>query len=96
MREVFSDFMRLDRRPDGSVRVWLGAEQHSNALAGLTTGERIRVVYPGELLAEGIAECEQINGWTVWYAVLPSIKAIIDLSEEAPSDTAAEPANVPQ
>lgn len=88
MRDLFSDFTRLDRRPDGTVRVWLGAERPFNDLAGLVNGERVRVVMPGELLAEGIAESEHTDGWTIWYAVVPSIDAIVTLDEEGQPDEA--------
>jgi hypothetical protein len=80
--------MLLDRRPDGSVRIWLGAEEPSNDLAGLTEGERVCVVYPGELMAEGMAQSEYANGWTTWYAVMPSMDAIVSLYDERQPDRA--------
>ena len=87
MREVFSDFMMLDRRPDGTVRIPLGAEEATNDLAGLVNGEHVRVVYPGELMAEAIVESEQVRGWTVWYAIVPNMDAIVVLDLDASDDT---------
>ena len=86
MREVFNDFMRLEQRPDGTVRIPLGAEQVSADLAGLTDGEHVRLIYPGELHAEAIVEREERDGWTLWYAVISSMDAIRDLHP----DTLAE------
>jgi hypothetical protein len=83
MRELFNDFMQLERRSDGTVRIPLGAEQSSPELAGLAEGEHVRLIYPGNLLAEAIAESEERNEWKLWYAVLVSEDAIQDIHPEA-------------
>jgi len=86
MREVFSDFMRLERRPDGSVRIRLGAEGSAADLTGLVAGERVRVIYPGELVAQATIAREVHDGRTFLYALLPSVEAIHDIHP----DTLAE------
>ncbi|HEV7129779.1 MAG TPA: hypothetical protein VGN32_20270 [Ktedonobacterales bacterium] len=83
MREVFSDFMRLERRSNGTVRVWLGAEQGNPDLKGICDGQRVLVIYPGELQAEGTVEHEQHGEWVTWYAIVPSWDTIQDISSDA-------------
>jgi hypothetical protein len=39
-------------------------------------------------MAEGIAQSEHANGWTTWYAVVPSMDAIVSLYDERQPDRA--------
>lgn len=83
MREIFNDFVKLDRRPDGTVRVPLGAEQVAPDLAGLHDGETVSLVMPGELEAEAVVVSERQSGWIVWYGILSGMDAIHDINPEA-------------
>ena len=82
MREVFSDFMRFDRLPDGRIRIPLGTADVADDLKGLHEGERVRVCYPGNLEAEGVVDSESWQGTRYWYAVLESEQAIRDIHPE--------------
>jgi len=82
MRQIFNDFMRLERRPDGSIRIPLGSEQSTPALVGLTTGDRVELIYPDNLAAEATVEHVEHNGRVLWYAILPNEDAIVDIHPE--------------
>ena len=86
MREIFNDFMRLEHNPDGSVRIPLGAERATDDLRGLKDGEVVRIIYPGELVAEAIVEHQERNGHILWYGMVPNMDAIKDIHP----DTLAE------
>jgi hypothetical protein len=95
MRQVFTDFMKLERRADGTVRIMLGAEQVTPDLAGLTDGERVRLTYPGELQADATVQREEHNGLTVWYAVVPSMDDIQDIHPDTLADVSYPEASKP-
>lgn len=82
MREVFSDFMRFDRMPEGHIRIPLGTADVADDLKDLREGERMRVYYPGNLEAEGVVESEPWQGTRYWYAVLEGEQAIRDIHPE--------------
>lgn len=86
MREIFNDFMRLEHNPDGSVRIPLGAERDTADLRDLKDGEVVRIVYPGELVAEATVEHQEHNGHILWYGIVPNMDAIKDIHP----DTLAE------
>jgi hypothetical protein len=88
MRELFKDFMQLKRRPNGTIRIPLGADQTAPELVGLKVGERVRLIYPGNLTAEAAVEIEEHNGWRLWYAVLPNEDAIRDIHPETLAEAA--------
>jgi hypothetical protein len=92
MRELFTDFMRLERRPDGTVRIPLGSQELSPDLEGLTDGERVRLVYPHELEAEATIARERRDDYTLWYATLSSMAAIHDIHPETLSERDQAPA----
>jgi hypothetical protein len=79
MREVFSDFMVLDDRPDGTIRVPLGAESSASDLAGLSDGEAVLLVYPGNLRAPAIVQSEAPQGERYWFGTIASWDAIEDI-----------------
>ena len=83
MRELFSDFMEIERRADGTLRLPLGAEQAIPELRGLVDGEHVLLIYPENLEAEAIVTHEQQAGWTLWYAILSGEQAIHDIHPEA-------------
>lgn len=93
MRELFTDFMRLERRPDGTVRIPLGSRELSPDLAGLSDGEHVRLVYPHELEAEATVAHERRDGYTLWYATLSSMAAIRDIHPETLSERDQAPAS---
>lgn len=88
MREIFNDFNRLERRPDGTVRIQLGIEGKSPQVSGLIDGERVRVIYPSELVAEALATHEEQNGFIVWYGEIASMDAIRDIHPETLAEQA--------
>jgi hypothetical protein len=93
MREIFTDFMRLERRPDGTVRIPLGSQELSPDLEGLTDGERVCLVYPHELEAEATVAHERRDGDTVWYASISSMAAIRDIHPETLAERDQAPAS---
>ena len=86
MRKIFNDFTKLEQAPDGSVRIPLGAEQVSPELVGLADGERVRLVYPGELVADATVLHQARDGYTLWYALLTSMDEIHDIHPETLAD----------
>ena len=88
-REVYSDFNDFERCADGTVRVSLGSQPTSTAFLPLTDvreGERVRVVLPDELEAEGVLASEHEKAGTFWYVVLPSWDAIHIVHPEAQAE----------
>lgn len=86
LREVYSDFNDFERCTDGTVRIALGPDPLSIAFQPLTDvreGERVRVVLPDELEAEGVLECEAFESGPLWFAVLTSWEAIRNIHPEA-------------
>lgn len=84
MRDVFSDFMLVHPLPDGRVRIALGTVETADDLAGLRDGDRVRLVYPGNLEAEATIETEPWQGTQYYYGVVVS-RAAIRAIEEAPA-----------
>jgi hypothetical protein len=87
MREVFSDFTRLEDRPDGTVRIPLGSDKHAD-LRDLRDGERVLVRLPGELEAEATAQSIPWQGAHFWYALVTSRTAIHIIETDASSKPA--------
>lgn len=79
MRQIFNDFMRLERRPDGSLRIPLGSEQSTPALTGLESGDHVTLIYPDNLVAEAAVERIERAGRVLWYAIVPNEDAIVDI-----------------
>jgi hypothetical protein len=60
---------------DMSVGVFLG-ETHASGLAGLTEGERVLLVEPNELRAEGTVRQITVDGRQWWFAEIADPDAI--------------------
>ncbi|HUY77322.1 MAG TPA: hypothetical protein VMV29_11160 [Ktedonobacterales bacterium] len=82
MRQIFNDFMKLQRRSDGSIRIPLGSDQSEQALIGLADGDHVELIYPENLVAEAIVEHVEHEGRVLWYAVVPNEDAIVDIHPE--------------
>ena len=82
MRQIFNDFMRLERRPDGSIRIPLGSAQSTPALVGLESGDHVEVIYPDNLTAIATVERVERAGRVLWYAVVPNEDALVDIHPE--------------
>ncbi len=91
MRQILNDFMMSQLRPDGTVRIPLGSESRSSQLAGLSGGERILIVYPGNLSAEAVAASTVSDGERWWYGVVASADAIRNLDTDGPIEQAEQP-----
>lgn len=76
MRTVNGDFSRLDLLPGLGLTVFLGTEDRWPELAGLTPGERVLIVEPGEVYAEGTAQVIEERGKRWWYGALESREVI--------------------
>jgi hypothetical protein len=70
MRAVDGDFNRLDMTPGLGFTVFLGTQSRHPELATLTPGERILIVEPGQVWAEGTAQVIEERGERWWYGVL--------------------------
>lgn len=84
MREVFSDFTRLEDRPDGTVRIPLGSDKHAD-LRDLREGEQVLVRLPGELEAEATTQSMPWQGIRFWYALVASRTAIRVIEADTPA-----------
>jgi hypothetical protein len=83
LREVFADFNRLEDRPGIGLSVLLGPEDVDPDLMALCDGERILMVEPENLSAEGIAHSVESAGRRYWYGVLTSRSDIHNIHREA-------------
>ena len=84
MREIFSDFMRLERLPDGRRRIRLG--QRTIQQEGLHPGERVLLIEYGSLRAPAVIRCvpaEDGSGALRWYGELTG--AIEELDTPLPA-----------
>lgn len=80
--EVFADFARLEERPGLGLSVPLGREDRTPALAHLTDGQRVLLVEPDNLRAEGIARHVDSGGYRYWFGVLARMADIQDIEPE--------------
>lgn len=92
MRTVGGDFNRLDLTPGLGLTVFLGTEDRHPELATLTSGERVLIVEPGEVWAEGIAQVIEEQGRRWWYGVLESRAAIHAVTAGHPAPAQAQQA----
>ncbi len=81
-REVFADFARLEERPGLGLSVPLGREDRTPELADLTVGERLLLVEPDNVCAEGTAQVVESGGYRWWFGVLEGQSAIRDIHPE--------------
>ena len=84
--EVFADFARLEERPGLGLSVPLGREDRAPALAQLADGQRVLLVEPDNLRAEGVARHVDSGGYRYWFGVLARMADIQDIEPEAPAD----------
>jgi hypothetical protein len=90
MRTVDGDFNRLRAKPGLGLTVFLGTEDRHPELASLTPGERVLIVEPGEVWAEGTAQVIEEHGHRWWYGVLASRAAIHAVVPGHPAPAAAQ------
>lgn len=83
LREVFADFNRLEDRPGIGLSVLLGAADVDPDLEALCEGDRIVMVEPESLCAEGTAHSVESGGRRYWYGVLASQSDIRNIHPEA-------------
>lgn len=81
-REILADFARLEERPDLGLSVPLGREDRLPELAGLAEGERVLLVEPDNLWAEGWVKSVESGGYRYWFGILDSMAAIHDIDQE--------------
>ena len=91
--EVFADFARLEERPGLGLSVPLGREDRTPTLAALTDGERVLLIEPDNLMAEGVAQSLMSGGYRYWYGVLESMAAIQDIDPETIAERAHATSN---
>ena len=80
--EVFADFARLEERPGLGLSVPLGREDRTPALAQLSDGQRVLLVEPDNLRAEGVARHVDCGGYRYWFGVLARMADIRDIEPE--------------
>jgi hypothetical protein len=68
MREVFADFMLLERLPDGCRRIRL--HQQTIAREGLHEGDTVMLIEYGSLRAPARIEHVEGDGKSRWYGVI--------------------------
>lgn len=90
MRTVDGDFSRLRTKPGLGLTVFLGTEGRHPELASLTPGERILIVEPGEVYAEGTAHVVEERGHRWWYGILESRAAIHAVMPSHPAPAEAQ------
>lgn len=83
IREVFADFNRLEDRPGIGLSVLLGPADVDPDLEALCEGDRILMVEPESLSAEGTAHSVESGGRRYWYGVLTSRSDIRNIHPEA-------------
>jgi len=93
MREIFADFTRLARLPDGRRRIRFG--QRTIQQEGLHSGDRMLLIAYGSLCAPAVmlsVPAEDGTGATRWYGELTGDIAELDTPlssrSQATSDTA--------
>ena len=91
MHQILNDFLMSQHRPDGTVRVPLGSESRSSQLVGLSDGEPIFILYPGNLAGEAIAASTENDGERWWYGVVASADAIRNLDVHEPNEDTEQP-----
>jgi hypothetical protein len=82
LREVFADFARLEERPGIGLSVPLGREDRTPELAQLREGERVLLVEPDNLCAEGTVKLVDSGGYRYWFGILASMEAIRDIDPD--------------
>jgi hypothetical protein len=82
MRHLFADFARLGERPGLGLSIPLGRVDRSPELANLKDGERVLLVEPGNLYAEGVAQAQLEGDSRWWYGVIESRAAIHTLAPD--------------
>jgi hypothetical protein len=82
LRQVFADFARLEERPGLGLSVPLGREDRTPELARLQEGERVLLVEPDNLRAEGTVKHVDSGGYRYWFGILESMAAIQDIDPE--------------
>jgi hypothetical protein len=76
MRTIETTLWPLERPAANlGVGVFLG-DMHDPALAGLVDGERVLLVEPNELQAEGTARLVELGGQRVWFGEIGDLDAI--------------------
>ena len=77
LRTIETTLWPLEEHPEAGIglSVYLNAAD-APELAGLTEGERVLLVEPNELQADGIARLIEIDGRRYWYAEIGSRDAI--------------------
>jgi len=79
LREIFADFARLEERPGLGLSVPLGREDRWPELARLAEGERVLLVEPDNLWAEGQVKSVESDGYRYWFGILDGMAAIHDI-----------------
>ncbi len=82
LRQVFADFARLEERPDLGLSIPLGREDRTPKLAELTEGERVLLIEPDNLCAEGTVKPIDSGGYRYWFGILDGIAAIRDIDPD--------------
>ena len=91
MRHIFADFARLGEHHGLGLSIPLGRVDRSPELANLTDGERVLLVEPGNLYAEGVVQVQEEGGYRWWYGVIESRAAIHTLApDQATPDESEE------
>ena len=77
MRTIVTTLWPLEEHPEAGIglSVYLNVAD-APELAGLTEGERVLLVEPNELEADGVARLIVIDGRRYWYAEIGSRAAI--------------------
>ena len=82
LRQVFADFARLEERPGLGLSVPLGRQDRTPDLAELREGERVLLVEPDNLCAEGAVKPVDSGGYRYWFGILASMAAIRDIDPD--------------
>lgn len=71
MREVIADFARLNQRPEfAGESIPLGTERIRPELGEFSDGQRVLLVEPGNLRAEGMITIRVVDGVRYYYGVV--------------------------
>lgn len=71
MREIVADFARLNQRPEfAGESIPLGTERARPELREFTDGQRVLLVEPGNLRAEGTITIRVVDGVPYYYGVV--------------------------
>jgi hypothetical protein len=90
LRQVFADFARLEERPGLGLSVPLGREDRTPELKDLYVGERVLLVEPDNLCAQGKVRPVDSGGHRYWFGILDSMAAIRDIDPETLAAQARE------